>query len=228
MKTATSIREVTTLRTGRKAFTLIELLVVISIIAIIAGLVVGLAGVAGKGKKEKRTRVELAKLVTLIEAYKSKVGMYPPDNPSDPDRNSLLYELSGAIRDRSNPADPKYITPSFDPDGILTSEIWALYGGTDVFPSSDQAGLINAVESGTERDPDSPRMHRLLVTLRQDQYAKIGGQYSLVVPVDGPNGRPSPWSYLRGTNAVHNPDSFDLWVDIVVGGQTNRIGNWKS
>ena len=210
--------------TGKKrgAFTLIELLVVIAIIAAIAGLVVGLAGVGSREKKEKRVRVELAKLVTLIEAYKTKVGMYPPDNPSDPDRNSLLYELAGAIRDHAIPTNPRYITPF---DDILTTEIWSVYGGYDVFSAPDRAGIVNAVER--ERDPDDSKMYRLLTKLQSDQYATVAGQLSLVAPVDGPNGRPNPWNYARGTNAVHNPDSFDLWVDVVIGDQTNRIGNWK-
>ena len=232
MKTATSTRDMRTARPNQNGFTLIELLVVIAIIAVLAGLVIGLAAVAGKDKKQKRVRVELAKLVTLIETYKSKVGVYPPDNPSDSDRNSLLYELAGAIRDRTDPADPKYITPF---DDILTSEIWTVYGGIDVFPAPDKAGLINAVDSQT--DPDAPKVHRILTSLKPDQHATVAGQRSLVVPVDGPNGRPNPWRYRRGDpdnpndtkfQDMRNPGSFDLWVDIVVGGQTNRIGNWKN
>lgn len=216
---------------NRNAFTLIELLIVIAIIAIVAGLVVGLAGVAGRGKKEKRAQVELAKLVTLIETYKSKVGMYPPDNESDPNHNSLLYELAGSIRDRANPADPKYITPFADIPPILTSEIWTVYGGYDVFSAPDRAGFVNSVEK--ERDVDDSKVHRVLTTLKPDQYAKVAGHFSLVVPVDGLNGKPNPWNYLRGTNATHNPDSFDLWSEIVLG-QTNGvpetkiIGNWKN
>jgi prepilin-type N-terminal cleavage/methylation domain-containing protein len=217
-------------RPNQNGFTLIELLVVIAIIAVIAGLVVGLAGVAGKDKKQKRVRVELIKLVTLIETYKSKVGVYPPDNPdpkdsfTNPPPNSLLYELAGAIRDRSNVADPLYKTPF---GNITSNEIWATYGGTDVFPGPEKrAGLVNAVEE--EGNPDDSKVHRILTSLKPDQRATVAGHLSLVVPVDGPNGQPNRWHYLQGTNAVHNPDSFDLWVDIVVGGQTQRIGNWKN
>jgi hypothetical protein len=55
----------------------------------------------------------------------------------------------------------------------------------------------------------------------------------LVVPVPGPNdlttesGRKiNPWRYNSKT-PVHNPDTYDLWAEIVIGGQTNIIGNWK-
>ncbi|MFM7555193.1 MAG: type II secretion system protein, partial [Verrucomicrobiota bacterium] len=61
------------------AFTLLELLVVMSIIGILAGMVVGLAPAAATKMKESRVRAELAQLVTLIEAYKARFGVYPPD-----------------------------------------------------------------------------------------------------------------------------------------------------
>jgi len=61
-----------------RAFSLIELLVVISIIAVLAGLVVGVAPVASKRMREARIRAELAALVTAIESYKAKYGVYPP------------------------------------------------------------------------------------------------------------------------------------------------------
>ncbi len=222
-------------RAQQNAFTLIELLVVIAIIAVVAGLVVGLAGVAGKDKKQKRARVELAKLISMIESYKSKVGVYPPDNPlpkdaaGNPGPNSLLYELAGSIRDRGNVADPTYITPF---GNITSNEVWTAYGGDDVFPGPEhRAGLVNAVEK--EGDPDDSKVYRILTGLKPDQYATVAGHLSLVVPVDGPNGQPNRWHYLRGANAMHNPDSFDLWVEIVLR-KTNgvpeviTVGNWKN
>ena len=84
----------------KRAFTIIELLMVIAIMAVVAGLIVGLASVSGDSKKIKRTEAELAKLVTLIEQYKTKVGVYPPQNPNTNfwHHNTLLYELAGAVR----------------------------------------------------------------------------------------------------------------------------------
>lgn len=98
-------------RRNRLAFTLIELLTVISIIAVLAGLVVGLAPVASAKMKEARVRGELAGLVTAIESYKSRFGVYPPDHvlppagnataPVDSVMNTLYYELTGALVDNN-------------------------------------------------------------------------------------------------------------------------------
>src|SRR5688572_12576920 len=83
-----------------RAFTLIELLVVIAIIVVLAGLVVGLARVAGESKKMSRARAERDKLVTLIENYRARLGVLPPDNPNtnNPHLNTLFYELASAVR----------------------------------------------------------------------------------------------------------------------------------
>jgi hypothetical protein len=29
------------------------------------------------------------------------------------------------------------------------------------------------------------------------------------------------------TNPTNNPGSFDLWIDVLYGGKTNRISNWS-
>ena len=57
----------------------------------------------------------------------------------------------------------------------------------------------------------------------------------MVIPIDDKSGqRPNPWRYRLGnpTNA-HNPESFDLWVEIKLGmtngvPKTKTIGNWKN
>ncbi|MEI9963171.1 MAG: hypothetical protein WDM76_19275 [Limisphaerales bacterium] len=54
----------------------------------------------------------------------------------------------------------------------------------------------------------------------------------LVCTVNDPNYKPlgqldvNPWRY-NSANPTNNPGSFDLWVDILVRGKTNRISNWS-
>ncbi len=217
----------------KRAFTIIELLMVIGIMALVAGLIVGLAGVAGDSKKIKRTEAELAKLVLLIEQYKIKVGVYPPDNPSDPQDNSLLYELAGAIRTNAIGPNPIYLTPF---GSITSNQIWAVCGGDDVFPPLERrAGLLNAIDAGA--DTSEAKVHRILKDVRRDQtnFNSGAGHTALVVPVDDKNGqRPNLWRYRVGNSAnSHNPESFDLWVEIKLGttngvAKTKIIGNWKN
>ena len=196
----------------RRAFTLIELLVVIAIVILVAGLVVGLAGVASSSKNTQRAKVERDRLITLIDTYKTKIGFYPPHNAANPDRNSLLYELAGATRTFGpsySAANPGYVNKFQD---VTSNNLFTAFG---------IGGVINASDDVTE-------VKHLLKNLKPDQFASLAsGTISLVVPVDGPNGKPNPWNYLTGTNAVHNPNSYDLWVDIIAGGKTNRIANWK-
>jgi prepilin-type N-terminal cleavage/methylation domain-containing protein len=213
--------------TQSRAFTLLELLVVIAIMVVIAGLVVGLSAVASEKKKIGRAQAERDKLVTLIEAYKAKVGVYPPDNrkiPFDPARNSLLYELAGAKREiggNYSAGNPGYVTPF----GNITSN--------DLFNAFGIEGMINASDDIT--DLDRRLVNRLLRNLKPDQTDVVApNARGFVFPAEGPDGTPNKWKYAAGTNAVHNPESFDLWIDISARGKTNfnctnciTIGNWK-
>jgi prepilin-type N-terminal cleavage/methylation domain-containing protein len=224
MKTATRTLEMNTARAPRTgAFTIIELLMVIAIMAIVAGLIVGLAAVSGDSKKIKRSEAELANLVTLIEQYKTKVGVYPPQNPDTNflHRNTLLYELAGAVR--NGDPDPEYSSPF---GNIRASVLLANFGVQGIVNSRDQGG----------NDPDANRSHPVLKNLKSDQAAEVvPNTRSLVVPVDDKNGqRPNPWRYRVGNSAdSHNPESFDLWVEIKLGTtsgvpKTKIIGNWKN
>ena len=80
---------------ARHGFTLIELMVVIAIIAILAGFIVALTAPAGEAKVRSRVTTELNGIKSAIEAYNKKYGFYPPDNPNDPSKSPLYYELTG-------------------------------------------------------------------------------------------------------------------------------------
>ena len=104
------------------AFTLIELLVVISVIAVLSGMLFSVLRAVNQKKLLSRARGELAQVQACIDAYKSKLGYYPPDNRNpvsgqlSPALNQLFYELAGTIfsnnvyvsKDRTAPA----LTPS--------------------------------------------------------------------------------------------------------------------
>lgn len=207
---------VRTTRAG--AFTLIELLVVIAIIGIIAALLVNLAGPAAKGRKIARVNAELNQLVTVIESYKAAKNFYPPSHTNSINvvSNQLFYELTGTIYSEAN------------------NEFQTINGSEKISPATVDSffGAKGFVNSATDRS----EVKNYFPNLKAAQYAEISSNPDvelLIVPVEGPNDTPTPsgkkinpWRY-NSVNPVHNPDTFDLWAEIVIGGKTNIIGNWK-
>ena len=226
-------------RTQRQpAFTLIELLVVIAIIGILAALVfpalkaAKIAGLRGKVHAEMRT-VEMA-----IEAYKTKYGFYPPDNgffppangKPDPYKtvnnqlpNQLFYELQGITQKGTT------LETLDGRERILQASVATAFG-------TKVDGFVNVTKEGAA--DDSKVAQKFLNNLRTDQYTIVTTPVRfgvLVCPVPWPAnlgeiipGVPeaNPWRY-NSSSPVHNPKSFDLWVDVVAGGKTNRISNWN-
>jgi hypothetical protein len=82
---------------------------------------------------------------------------------------------------------------------------------------------------------------KFLVGLKDGQFLAITNGTSttpictlLGVSMTGPTvfagtgkGEIVPYGY-NSSSPQHNPKSFDLWVDILAGGKTNRISNWSS
>ena len=95
MKTKTVRFPASTAARSPIAFTLIELLVVIAIMAILAGLVLPIGAAIKKKRIVSKSQTELQQIASAIEAYKAKLGVYPPDNPNNINLNQLYYELVG-------------------------------------------------------------------------------------------------------------------------------------
>lgn len=65
--------------------------------------------------------------------------------------------------------------------------------------------------------------------LKAGAYEVFSGNQDLrafVVPYKGPTAGPNTWRY-NSFNPTNNPDSYDLWAEVVVGGKTNVYGNWR-
>lgn len=235
---------VPTARNTRAGFTLIELLTVISIIALLATIGAALSGVAIRKARESRMRAEQGKLVTGIEAYRSDLGQYPPDNARngvnvDPAVHQLYYELVGSLSSDQG----RYYTAADSPDRLTTTAISAVFSGA--------GGFVNSAVA-----PDKPK--RYLANLAQRQHRTVrlkgGAQIELltVSAVDWPvknevqtSGAPlagrvadnqqlaiNPWHYVS-TRPTKNPGSFDLWALLPSGRVVNHtneyrvLGNWK-
>src|SRR5262249_667149 len=197
---------------GRRAFTLIELLSVIAIVGLLAGLVLGVLPAVSHHIKRNGLKAQLAALQTAIDRYHSQKGYYPPDNPSSADLPPLFYELTGTLY---NEAAQEYQTTVHGNQTIPAAQVLSFFS---------IKGFLN---SGASRE----EAVNYYESLRVSQFKETGaGKFRLlVVPLPGTNAAdPSfnTWHYVS-SNPVHNPDSYDLWAEIVLKGKTNVIGNWK-
>jgi prepilin-type N-terminal cleavage/methylation domain-containing protein len=220
-----------------RAFTLIELLVVIAVISILAALVIPVTGAVNAGKIKARTRAELAQIETAIERYKAKLGHYPPDNPPvDPaaklhyemNPNQLYYELMGTTNDGRF-----YRTLDGNASVDITS-LGMLFGGPKI------AGFVNSTRGGGGDEGGSAQRF-FDAGLKPNQIGKTPSGAIILVGVPWQKGpapfdfvpfnstaspAPNPWRY-NSSSPTHNPNSYDLWLDVVISSKAYRICNWS-
>jgi prepilin-type N-terminal cleavage/methylation domain-containing protein len=211
-------------------FTLIELLVVISIIAVLAALTIPVLSAVKALEYKKVAQGELGNLETALENYKAKYGAYPPSNKNpgsanyDPAiLNQLYYELSGVTRDAV-----KNTFTTLDGATTISANDYKAAFGVD--------GVENCTQGGGE---DGISAKNFLPGLKQNQISdnvsnNLVRTTMLITSVGGPDDgyRPldaaalNPFRY-NSTNPTNNPGSYDLWIDLRIGGKTNRISNWS-
>jgi prepilin-type N-terminal cleavage/methylation domain-containing protein len=210
-----------------RAFTLIEMLVVIGIIATLAALIaVGAAGVMHKGRVA-RVQTELKGIEAIIENYKVKKGFYPPDNTNSAIQNPLFYELTGTalVINNSTPYFASSISHTMLSQTVDVPTIFRLGGFVNASADTNEfqnyfgrADLKAQAWALVTNGPPPPPPFALL---------GIGG---LKGPVElrGPATVISinPWRY-NSSNPTNNPGSYDLWMDFISQGKTNRVSNWS-
>ena len=193
-----------------RGFTLIELLVVIGIIVLLAGMSFPAMKGVKAAQARTRARAELTQIETAIENYKTKLGFYPPDNAaSDWTANQLYYELLGTTT--TNNVDYQTLDGS----------------------ASTTTPILNCAKPGA--GDDAPKAVKFLVGLKEGQFLAVSSTRTVLGvsmqgahPLTGANNAEIvPYGY-NSSSPAQNPKSFDLWVDIIAGGKTNRISNWSS
>jgi prepilin-type N-terminal cleavage/methylation domain-containing protein len=206
------------------AFTLIELLVVIGIMSLLAAMIFPITGAINRARIGKKTAAEVQMLAAAIENYKSKYGFFPPDNPGYPSTNQLYYELLGCKAFQPQPNLVTYET--LDGSAKFNPLSTALLG---------VAGIMNATRPNS--DDDAARAQKFVVNLKPAYIGEFAatGERILVAstrwPEDsafqpGPAPGLNPFRYVS-SNPTNNPGSFDLWVDVIISGKTNRFSNWS-
>ena len=201
-------------------FTLIELLVVISIIGVLAAFTLTVMKSVKRHQYIAHTQAEMGLLETAIQHYHDAYGFYPPGN-GNPQVNQLYYELLGTTNNGT------YYNTLDGSASIKVTDVPVAFPGVN--------GFINCTK-GSGDDAHSAR--NFLPGLKSKQ---IGSNIAnnnvpvtlLLGSVGGPDvnyqpfGVPdeNPWLYAcPGTN---NPNSYDLWIKLVISGKTNLICNWS-
>jgi hypothetical protein len=160
--------------------------------------------------------------VAAIKAYKAGLGFFPPDHvlqrtplAVDSVTNQLVYELTGTIY---NPTNKTYSTPRFE---AVSQEMIRKLFGTEGFKNAVPAGqkpkefLRLTGGFGSWEAHDSPDVN----VLKPNFYWE-GLDWEVMARFNI-----SPWRY-NSSRPSHNPDGFDLWVEVQAGDKRVVIGNW--
>lgn len=227
-------------REAGDAFTLIELLVVIAIIGILAALIFPAAGAVKRRSIVARTQTELDQVIVAIDLYKEKIGSYPPDNPGLPALNQLYYELVGTSQ--IDAATYEALDKSVRMPVNSVSRAFSSVDTNNNVIVSRVSGFNNCARAGGDEGVSA---RNFMKGLKPGQYvagANNGAAVRLltcsvqwpknlppVVSTFTPDDRsvnPNPWRY-NSSNPINSPGTYDLWVDVMIGGKTNRISNWR-
>jgi prepilin-type N-terminal cleavage/methylation domain-containing protein len=205
-------------------FTLIELLVVIAIMAILASFTMVVLNGISKTKYRSIANAELVQIENALEDFKAKYGVYPPSNANLRGMTlpPLYYELAGVTNNGTD---------------FVTLDNSARIAVTQVPAALGVGGFVNcSTGSGEDAKPAKNFLQGLKQNRIGSVVAPISGGFAvsnLVTSVGGPDGRymplgipnVNPFRYIYpGTN---NPNSYDLYVQIMISGQTYLICNWS-
>ncbi len=210
----------------RRAFTLIELLVVIAIMSLLAAMMFPVTAAVNRNKIRAKARAELVEVESMIHLYKEKLGHYPPGTPSANIQcctNTLYYELSGTrlqngiyeTLDRVSRIAQQDLTATFRVSGLVNTMAGQ---GSDEGRNAQRFTIgikpyqVAPLVAGNQ---DAPKVLVCTVGWRKPE-----------APILSSNPSISPFFY-NALNPTNNPNSYDLWVDVIVGDKTNRICNWS-
>jgi prepilin-type N-terminal cleavage/methylation domain-containing protein len=221
-------------RTRATAFTLIELIVVIAIIGILAGLVLPVVGAVNKKKQISLAQTQLKDIESAIDGYKTKLGFYPPDNTNNFVVNQLYFELLGTINDGAGKPAPTMWTNMDGSAQIGTTTTPNISATFSVSGFANTSTRSHSDDSGTAAstflnnltpnqigllDPADPKVKLLVCAVNWPQDKQP-------YPIPG-NPTLNPWRY-NSSHPTNNTASYDLWVDLVIRGKTNRVSNWST
>jgi prepilin-type N-terminal cleavage/methylation domain-containing protein len=202
----------------RQGFTLVELLIVLAIIGILASFILTVGPFIKRTAYINKTKAEMAQLETAIDSYKASYNFYPPSGGNNL-VNPLYYELLGTTNNGVN-----YVTL----DGSAQIAVGSVNAALGV------GGFVNCSKGSGE---DASPAKSFLSGLKPQQSGTYVSSGINVTLLAGSAGGPdqgyaplggstlNPWRYVAP--GVNNPGGYDLYIQLVIKGQTNLICNWS-
>jgi len=219
----------------RTAFTLIELIVVIAIIGLLAAMIFPIAGAVNRHKQIGTAQTQLQALSTAIESYKSKLGFYPPDNPNNAVSNQLYFELMGTTNNGVGTTKQPTLWVATDGSAQIgtttTPKTINDYYGVSAFANSSTRARSDDNGSAAGTFINNLKGNEIGLIDSADPNSKIL-VCSVTWPLDrgailSANPGMNPWRYIS-SHPTNNTGSYDLWVDLIIAGKTNRVCNWST
>lgn len=205
------------------AFTLIELLVVIAVIGVLAAMIFPAFAAIKKAATIKRIKGEMQYVESAINTYQANLKVFPSENKANPVLNPLYYELAGT----------KLVGSEYQPvSGVGNITLASM---NSFFGAGNVTGFINVTRGS---DDELKAAKNFLPGLRPAQYLEaftnavsavvLGTKEKGPVMLSDASGQNTinPWRYLS-TSATNSSGGYDLWVDVLINGKTNRFSNWR-
>ena len=203
-------------------FTLVELLVVIAIIGVLAGFIFSAMGGVKRHQYITHTQAEMGQLAAAIDSLPHRPRILSAGQSGGTLTNQLYYELEGTYTNGGN-----YVTL----DGATTISI------ANVTTAFGVGGFVNSGATNANTGEEARIARNFIRELRPNQtgtftvngvpvtllVASVGGPDPLYQPM-GVLGM-NPWRYV--SPGVNNPNSYDLWVQLTVGGRKYLVCNWS-
>lgn len=169
-----------------------------------------------------QTQKELGQLEAAIESYHAAYGFYPPGNLANPLASQLYYELVGT----------SFTNDAYETlDGNMSASIpwdaaFNLFGVgslTNCKKGSPRERLTPPRNFIPELSPHQEGIETSNGTKFTVLVGSVGGPDSTYQPVGVPG--LNPWRYM--SPGVHNPASYDLWIQLSISGKKYLVSNWS-
>jgi hypothetical protein len=162
-------------------------------------------------------------LVSAIGAYKQALGSYPPDHVLkekplviDAVTNQLLYELMGAVY---SPTNDTFYTRDFSPIRGVDAKTFFNVGSfrnSGKTPATVPCFLKLTDLNSTASISDRP--HEVFLVAFWPNWEGVDAE--LLTQVDA-----ATWCY-NSSAPLHNPGTYDLWIEIRTALTNITCGNW--